>query len=428
MSKSKRPPRRSRVPVSSIQSSTPTTPEAVESATKPAVWLEPLRSADERGPHPLAEVLTKVPASPTLDELLPPNATAEQRAILEAAKAVEPLLKKPAIRRLLGAMVALRQAYAVAYREMQMCLATEKELPSLTEDTLVMAAVNEAGKPFNEHTLMQGLVDTVFPWIAEVIDRHNEADRLAAAQDEQIAIQERRATPLPIGFKHSALLDDVILGRDKPLVLVGWAPAVYWLLRAALRQVMKSGRPAFTAIHLTARPWEHVANGRTAEVGVGSWVGCCNTKTSLRETLTRCIMHRLNCDLVDLLVCDDLTKCFNTSYVGRPAAANAGDANKVLWQWCAEAGCAAIAGIPLLTKDAPDLTSSEYFQLRTFAHLRSLTVTDVGENLPPDHVRITLGDSVAVFDVPKQKLAPYDTSPLIVPQAGRIIPSGDTST
>lgn len=368
-------------------------------------------------PSELSSIIRKPPES-QFKELLKPDATEEQRNLIAAAEAAEPLLKKPEIKRLMGSMVAFRQAYAVAYRELQEILAKEGEgLHPMVEDLIVQSAMYESSKPFSEHVLMDGMVNTVLPWIADVIDAHTALDAEAERKAKIEAEEERTKTPIPIGFKHAPQQEEAVLERDRSLVLVGWQSAVLWLLDQIMTHVLLAKKPAFTIIRFMEFAPKTVGDQRLIRLPQSKWEGCCNSNKELARVMGSHVADQLTYQ-PDLVMCDNMPKAYTKGFFGRPGGASAGDANKHFSDWCKKAHCAFIGCVPLDTQEPPDLKAGEYEQLRTFSHLRTVTVQETGENLADDHVRIAVSDGVAVFDVPKQQLEHYGKPAIIVPGGG----------
>ncbi|MCI0422278.1 MAG: hypothetical protein L0312_24125, partial [Acidobacteria bacterium] len=107
--------------------------------------------------------------------------------------------------RLTAALITFRRCYAVAYRELQEALAAEEAPDPNAEDVIVQSAMHAAAQPFSEHDLMRGFIESVLPWLAEVIGRHSEVDEVAAQQAAQDAEKSRRERSVPIGFRHHHL-------------------------------------------------------------------------------------------------------------------------------------------------------------------------------------------------------------------------------
>jgi hypothetical protein len=344
---------------------------------------------------------------------LPPDATEEQRALVAAAESVAPLMQQPEIRRVLGAFIAFRQAYALAYRELQDRLAAYPDLHPMAEDLLVQSSIAESNKPFDEHALMDGFINTVLPWAADVVDRHAAKEEVEVRTAKLEAQEAKRKTPIPIGFKHTPQQEDGILERDRPLVLVGYQPALLWLLDQITTHILLAKKPAFTVIRFVEfAPKEKMTGDlRLVRLPVSKWKGCANSVKGVPTVMGTHVADKLT-DQPDVLICDNMLHAHTDSFTGRAEGAIAGDANKRLAAWCKEASAALIGCVPLQSREAPILTDQEYEQLKTFTHLRSVAVLETADDLAADHVRIIISHNVAVFDVPKETLEGYG-KPLI---------------
>jgi hypothetical protein len=107
--------------------------------------------------------------------------------------------------------------------------------------------------------------------------------------------------------------------------------------------------------------------------------------------------------LPDLMVCDNLVPAYTKSFTGRPEGATAGDAHHQFAKWCQRGDVAFLGGIPLGSREAPDVSGPAYEQLRTFSHLRVLQV----EEVPEDQYRIEIVKMGTAFTVPKATLDGY---------------------
>lgn len=324
----------------------------------------------------------------------------------------------PRVVQTVAAMIGVRRMYAVAYRELQEAVAEAQAAlhaggpdhadPAVTVpvefvDFAAQYAVFQASKPFDEHALMRGVADTVLPWLADVVDRHTEADQRADAAARAEAAERRRAAALPIGFKHTPAQEDLLLRRDRSLVLVGWGPAVAWLLDQAVEHVLAPDAE-LTVVRLCAgdtRPEDQHA--RLVRLPRSAWSGCANSGRDLARMCAAFVADAVG-GPVDLLVADDLAAAHTAGFVERAAGAAAGDAHKRLRAWCADLGAGLLGAVPLAATPAPDLTQPEFEQLRTFADLRAVAVDD---SLAADTYRITVGAAAAVFDVPRADVDRY---------------------
>lgn len=359
--------------------------------------LEPAPSVEERV------------ASPVLPALVAEAHTVEQRAVAEAGDRLRALMRQPRFRAILNGMISARQQYALWYREWQEALAEEKDVPLLTEDLLVGAAMHRAAQPFTEHDLVQALISDTLPALADVIDKHTARDAEATLADRADKDKERRARALPIGFKHSPDCAEPVLARDRPLVLVGWEPALLWLVDQVVRALLAAKEPC-TVVRLMDSVPKEAPHQRVIRLGPSAWLGCCNSNTSLALCMGTHVADKLTYQ-PDLLVCDALDKAFTRSFVGRPRAASAGDANKQFAKWCAAGGCAMLGLLGTDEKEYPDIRAPEYEQLRIFTWLRPVCVLDV-----EDKYHIVVHHDAARFEVAKSEVDAYTRGAIIQPE------------
>lgn len=334
----------------------------------------------------------------------------------------------PRVLTAVASMMALRRAYAVAYRELQDGITDAQAgldlqdrgevIPPEFADFAVQYAMYMASKPFNEHELMAGVVDTLLPWMADVVDRHTEADQAAAVEDTVKANEERRATPLPLSFKHTPAQETNDLTRDRALVLVGWRNAVLWLLDKSLEVVLAQGFQ--TVRMLTKAPKPEDQHARLIRLPPAAWAGCANTDRDTDMMVAKFVDSAVGAP-VDLVVVDDLSRAYTKGFVGRDRFAQAGDAHRQLKKWACRMGAGLLAAVPLDGRELPDMSGSEFEQLKTFATLRPVFVTDGVDPDPsePDepaepYYVVTVGTDASVFHVPKHQLDAYGST-LVTP-------------
>lgn len=347
-----------------------------------------------------------------IKEELAPNTTEEQRAVSLASKDAGRLMEKESFRRLSGAMIAFRQCYAVAYQELQRLLEKEEVHP-MTEDVLIGAAMYEASKPFDENRLMHGIADVVLPWLADVVDRHIEVEQSEIMKAKIEAEEARKSRPVPIGFKHTLEQETPTLSRDRPLVLVGWSKALLWLIDQLTNNVLVAkDDQLYTVVRfMETPPKSSDQHRRLIRLGRSAWAGCADSQNAMARCMGEYVADKLSAQ-PDLLIVDNLAACYTKGFVGRPDAASAGDANKILSRWCKLAGCAMIGCVPHDSSEPLDIRSGEYEQLKTFTNLRHVTLADSGDDTL---YRIVVGNQAAVFDVPKDTINSYGTGGIILP-------------
>ncbi len=318
-------------------------------------------------------------------------------------------------------MVGLRQAYAVAYRELQDRIQRAQEdaeevgeLPPELADFTVQYAMWLAAKPFNEHDLMANVANTILPWLADTIDAHTEADAAAQMAAVAEANEKRRNTPLPIGFKHSPVDEGLSLSRDRALVLVGWRNAVQWLFDEISTRVL-AAEEQFNVLRMFNRaPKPGEQHARLVRLAPTAWHAAADTDRALDTMVARYIEPTMGAP-IDLLLVDDLAEANAAGFIGRSRFARAGDAHKRLKRWTEKLGAAMVATVPTDDWNPPDTTLPDFEQLRTFSHLRTITVSTGEEDGKPDQYKVVIGNNATVLFVDKTTLDAYGTSALILP-------------
>jgi len=339
--------------------------------------------------------------------------SAEERAMLLARAFCQGLLKEnEEARQLAGCLIATRRMYAVFYRRLQELLDTRAGCPPLAEDYFVQSLMHQAAQPFNEQDLMQGFVDTVLPYIATVVDVHLTADARAEREAREAAEVARQGKPVPLGFRVDPESASPDLSRQRSLVLAGPADAVAFVLEQIVTHALAGGMQVVR--FLEQPPQGRDQHARLARVAPNWWRGCANSPRGLALVMGEQVQDK-QAQLVDLLVCDNLALAHTAGYVGRPPAASAGDAHKVLRKWCDRGGAALLGAVPLASDDDPDLRTPEFEQLRTFTDLRGVTVRHQADDLAEGHVRIRVGASLHHWDVPREVWQSFNKPVLITP-------------
>jgi len=331
---------------------------------------------------------------------------------------------KPEFVTAVATMINLRRAYAVVYRELNELVDAHREevekkgedVPHALVDFTIQYAMYVASKPFNEHDVMQGMIETVMPCLAEVADKHTTIDEKEHIEEKAKENEARRTRPVPISLKHSPAQEGTSLTRDRALVLAGWKPAVLWLLDQVCEEVLKArDDQVYTVLRMVQqKPEAKDQHARLVRIGGGAWVGCTNTDRDLDVMVMKFVANTVSAP-IDLVVCDDMGVANTTGFIGRPKPACAGDANKRFRKWCDGMATAFVGALPFDDKELPDFSGSEFEQLKTFSHLRPVQVLDGADFDKGDHYRLIVGTDASVFDVPKHILDSYGSVSLIVP-------------
>lgn len=339
------------------------------------------------------------------------GSTPEQKAIKEASVEANKLMKDEAILAAVKSLITFRRGYTIVYTELQNMIASKGEnVNPMVEDFLVQYAMYEASKPFNEHQFMQGMIGVVMPYMAEIVDKHSAAEKQQQLDDRYVADEARRKLSIPIGFNCVLGKKDHSLERERSLILTGWRNALLWLVDRIIEEINE-----FMVIRFMLQaPKIKEQQSNLIRLGPNQWEGCADTQKKLALCMGTYVADKLSSQ-PDLLIIDDLGHTFTAGFIGRPFAANAGDAHKHLRRWCNEAGSGLIGLIPFDDQVVPDLSTPEWEQLRTFTYLRGITVQASAKDLPPNKYRIIIGNHLAIFDVDKTILDNYGHGKIILP-------------
>lgn len=366
---------------------------------------------------------TVEPAPPDLDAVIPDlltkpvedlpalfeqyQLTDEQRTFVAAGAWARKLMGKPKYKAAVAALIAARQLYVVAYHELQDALAAETPPPhEMTQDMLVQSAMHEAAKPFDLNNTIGGFMGSVLPWLGDVADAKNKAEAAAVLKEQQELDDLRRSTPLDIGFRYDPELEEPSLPRDRSLVLVGWRPAVEFVIDQIVNAVLVSRREAMlsTVVRFQReQPRRGEENVYLIRLGVERWRGFCNTANGVIKVTSEYVAPQMS-HPADLIVCDDLGAALTTGFKGRPIGAVAGDAHKRLRDVAKREGAGVVAGVPLDFKGFAEISGPEWEQLRTFTTVRPVRVLESADNLDPGKYRVFVGRSAHYWEVDKAVL------------------------
>lgn len=357
------------------------------------------------------------PAVKAVQEVIDRDATPEQRASIECGKAAIAIFKEGDARRTIGAMIAIRRMYAVAYRELEDCVTAFREkvgednAPAVLTDFLVQLAMSQSAASFDEHTLMQGIAETLLPWLADVVDRHTAEDAKEQREEMEKVREARRNSDIPLPFRYNLFREEMSVPRAKTMVLVGWRPAVLYLLDRIAAHASKS----FMTVFLTQRPPKpEDSHALLAHLGGKSWSGAANSDLTLGRFMGDFVADKLS-QPTDLLLIEDLGHAYTKGFVGRDAGAAAGDAQRKLRKWCDRAEAALVGGI-LYDDEDFDPRSPALEQIRTFTDMVPIHAT-----MENGEYRIVLGDLERPADIVTAPAEAFDY------HGSLLMPSGVTA-
>jgi hypothetical protein len=331
-------------------------------------------------------------------------------------QAQELVVSNQGLRRVVGALVASRQLYALALHDLDFRLESdakpysdippEDRLP--LKEIFISSASKQASYPFEERDLLAGFEDTVIPWMGEVSSKHNEEQERRSSQEHRDAEADRRERNVSLGL---GLMpeDEDELDRERSLVLVGWSPAVKWVVNEILDHALDKLLNFNQAVHLASVP-RKIPDHRLLEVGGNAWENCAKSNASWDKLFASQYLEKLN-GPVDLFVVSDLGKA-NLGYSFQSAASRAGEAQKRFRTWATRMGAAMIGVIPFEQPIKGDsLNTPEYEILRMFTRLRYVDA----EAREDGNYDIIIGRSGRIENVSKEEVDAYATSDIIKP-------------
>lgn len=349
------------------------------------------------------------------------------------------------IRSAVSTMLAARQLYQIGSAELGNLLADvtipvddakegeAKERPPhpLTIEVMTQAASDQGQKPFSQVDVFEGMTHSILPWLKKRIEFNTQQD-IVDRQKQAIENEKARmATLVPVGINWAASVDNWEhtgkLPREKALVLVGYAPAVQYLLDHATNACLaatdeKNPNRVFCVVRFADDPEVKPSeNERLALVGRRAWAGC--TRTQL--TMNRMVAEHVEKQLViapDLLVVDDLNVVDPSGIVtsgsarraGGPAPFKCAEAHKKLMAWGKLNHMSGLFGVPVHDERPINLNASEWERLRTHAIVRPVTVVKQAPDLQPGKLRIVVGRDAYQVDVDAVLLEPK--SQIIIPK------------
>jgi hypothetical protein len=383
----------------------------------PKKIVEEAKAEAEKG-DAVSQAQTK--AAEPVEETEAPEEIDKPTTQLVAELAQRLIAGNKGIQQCVGTMIASRQLYAMAVKDLELQVRDlpEEDSHELLEECLIQAAGAQAAKPFDENALYVGFQETVYPWMIKTVKRHNEEEEREHKQEMDDLENARRARPLPVGINFDPELEDA-LPRERGLVLVGWEPALRWVMDQMVTNVLatRDREQLFFVIRLMEavnkdEEIDEKVQRQLFRLGGKFWKNCCKSNKSWPILFQTKILEHLT-DPPDLLVCDNLCSATeNIIGAGRSSRA-AGHAHKKFRDWCLKAGCGFLGGVPQESKDPPNLGGPEWEQLRTWSCLRPVWVKD-SENQVQSY-NVCIGRDTVIATVPKSTLDSQGSGKIILP-------------
>jgi len=369
-----------------------------------------MREHAEKGGNvcPVAEVKGKISAS-----------SEEAADLKEKWAALSELAQKlvvsdQGLRQLVGAMVASRQLYAMAIHDLDVRLESEKatygdiadEDRSPLKEIFISSAATQAAHPFEENDLLTGFRDTVIPWMESVSRMHTEEEARILKKEYAASEKERRAKNIELGLGLHPSEED-LLDRERSLILVGWGPALSYLVDKVITYSLLNVLEFNQVLHL-AKSSSKKSDHRLLEIGGKAWEDCAKNNASWDKIFATQYLEKLSAPL-DLFVVSDLALT-NLGGTFQSEASRGAEAQKRLRKWATNMGTAMIGCIPQATTNRVELNTPEWEKLRMFTRLRAVQVKtrDDGD------YDMTVGRHV-LYKVSKSEVDSYVSSDIIKP-------------
>jgi len=293
---------------------------------------------------------------------------------------------------LVGSMLASRQLYAMCLYELdRLCSETDfkratkaegednleigKELTDdqalMLKEMLVNAAAVKAQQPFEENQLFDGMMTTVFPWMRDVVTKHNEAQEKAKKEKVEEAEKERISQPVDVGLPIEAENGESALSRKTSVLLVGEAKLVRYLVENTVQKALKAQKNPPQLLRLCGSDTATTDDVKMCFLSSQFWHDCAASNNAFQQIYLSHVLPRLN-HPVDLLIVDDISYAKKSlEFVSPLVAAN--EAQKRFKRWSDNAGCLLLGCLPLKRKlKDNELNLPEYETLRVHNTIRGV--------------------------------------------------------
>lgn len=301
---------------------------------------------------------------------------------LMASLATRLVQHNPQFGGLVASMLAARQLYAMTLYEMEiLCsesdfkkaskvegmenLDVPKELDDkqliMLKEILINSAAVTAQNPFDENQLFEGMVNTVFPWMRDVVAKHNEAQSKLKKEAFEAAEVERAASPVVLNVPALQDTSPSSFDRSTSLLLIGEASAVKWITHKFKQSPAEEGSNVKQILHLTENSQEVSEN--YVSLPRELWQDCATSNESFQRLYETHVLDKIN-NPVDLLIVDDVSAT-KLAIDALPLSSQINEAQKRLKNWAKKANCFLVGCVPLnrQLKDK-ELFSPEYETLR----------------------------------------------------------------
>jgi hypothetical protein len=371
-----------------------------------------------------------------------PALTAEQQEIAEAMTAVAAIANRLVANdtrygRLIASMLASRQLYAMCLYELErVCADTnfkkateqedepdlegvDKELPeaqlAMLKEILINSAAVQAQQPFDEQLLFNGFVNTVFPWMKDVVSLHTEMQNKERKRQFMEKEKERVVKKIAFNiqmFPQTEESDGFWLDRGKPVLFVGDRAVLLWLMDHVIENAVKVGNNVEQILRLHAGGKPKHTDSQVWYLPKDDWSAVAETNTAFQRVYQEHVMHNLAAP-VDLMLVDDLCHARkDMSYASITSIAN--ESQKKFKCWAEAAGALLVGCLPLdRSLKANELNTTEFETLRMHNTLRGVASSPITVD-GTDWVKIEVGQH-EVARLPKEELEAYRKSNIVIP-------------
>lgn len=311
---------------------------------------------------------------------------------------------------LVGSMLASRQLYAMCLYELdRLCVETDfKKATKLADkenleigkditddqalmlkEMLVNAAAVKAQQPFEENQLFDGMMTTVFPWMRDVVTKHNEAQEKAKKSKVEEIEAARIAEPVDIGLPIGAEDKSSTVDRKNSILLVGPRNLINYLLNEQLQPNLANQANPPQLLRLINQDTAPKDDVKMCFLARSLWENSTQSNNAFQNIYASQVLPRLN-HPVDVLVVDDLENAKKSLEFISPLV-SANEAQKRFKRWADKAGCLLVGCLPLKRQlKANELNLPEYESLRIHNTLRGVASEKVTiEGV--EHYRIFVG-------------------------------------
>lgn len=365
----------------------------------------------------------------------------EEQQVAEEMTAVAAIANRlvandPNFTRLVSSMLASRQLYAMCLYELErLCADTNykkatkaegepdlevgKELPeqqlAMLKEILINSAAVQAQQPFDEQQLFTGMVNTVFPWMRDVVQLHNEIQAKQRQKQFEETEKERIAKKIAFDvqiFPADDKTDGYWIGREKPVMFIGWEPALLWLMDHITINSLKDGNNVEQILRLNIGGKPKYSDPKVWYVPKNDWNDIAETNTAFQKLYQQNVMSNL-ISPVDLLLVDNLVHARKgMSFSSLPSIAN--EAQKKFKRWAEQAGCLLVGCLPYDRQLKPnELNLPDYETLRMHNVLRGVVAQQAKVD-GQDWYKILVGQH-EVARVPVEEVDAYKQSNIITP-------------